>query len=103
MRKSPRDRPGPGRGRSVYQIKVTLLHSLPPIWRRLQVDSGVTLDRLHDTLQMVMGRTNSPLNGFRRPPPRQRGTRRRLLPIESADEKANRLDELPRRLKDWLV
>jgi Plasmid pRiA4b ORF-3-like protein len=103
MRKSPRDRPGPGTGRSVYQIKVTLLHSRPPIWRRLQVESGVTLDRLHDTLQMVMGWTNSHLHGFRLPQPRQRGTRRRLLPIESADEKAKRLDELLRRLKDWLV
>jgi hypothetical protein len=103
MRKSPRDGPGPGTGRFVYQMKVTLLHSRPPIWRRLQVESGVTLDRLHDTLQMVMGWTNSHLHGFRLSQPSQRGTRPRLLPIESADEKATRLDVLLRRPKDWLV
>ena len=99
MRKNPRD----GTGRSVYQIRLTLLRSRPPIWRRLQVESGVTLNRLHDTLQMVMGWTNSHLHGFRLPQPSQRGTRRRLLPIESADEKATRLDQLLRRSKDWLV
>jgi len=103
MRKSPRHRSGPGTQRSVYQIKVILLHSRPPIWRQLQLESSVTLDRLHDTLQMVMGWTNSHLHGFRLPQPSQRGTRRRLLPIESADEKATRLDELLRRPKHWLV
>ncbi len=89
--------------RSVYQIKVTLLHSHPPIWRRLQVESGVTLDQLHHTLQVVMGWTNSHLHGFRLPQPDQRGPRRRLLPIESANEKATRLGNLLRRPKDWLV
>ena len=103
MRKSPRDGPGPGTGRSVYQIKVVLLHSRPPIWRRLQIESNVTLDRLHDTLQMMMGWTNSHLHGFRVPQPSQRGTRRRLLPIDRGDEKATRLDALLRRPKDWLV
>jgi hypothetical protein len=103
MRKSPRDGPGPGTGRSVYQIKVVLLHSRPPIWRRLQIESNVTLDRLHDTLQMMMGWTNSHLHGFRVPQPSQRGTRRRLLPIERGDEKATRLDALLRRPNDWLV
>ena len=103
MRKSPRDGPGPGTGRSVYQIKVSLLHSRPPIWRRLEVESGVTLDRLHDTLQTVMGWTNSHLHAFRVPQPSQRGTRRRLLPTERADEKVTRLDALLRRPKDWLV
>jgi hypothetical protein len=61
------------------------------------------LDRLHDTLQIVMGWTNSHLHGFRVPQPIQRGTRRRLLPMEQADEKATRLDALLRRPKDWLV
>src|SRR5213593_1599206 len=89
--------------RLVYQLKVTLMESQPPIWRRVQVESGVTLDRLHHTLQVVMGWTNSHLHGFRLPQPPQRGMRRRLLPIESADEKATRLGELLRRPKDWLV
>ena len=32
----------------IYQIKVTLLRSDPPIWRRLLVSSETRLDRMHD-------------------------------------------------------
>jgi Plasmid pRiA4b ORF-3-like protein len=39
----------------VYQLKVTLRHITPPIWRRLLVTSDTTIARLHDTLQTVMG------------------------------------------------
>ncbi len=103
MPKDHKDGHGRDAARSVYQIKVTLLHSHPPIWRRLQVEDGGTLDQLHHTLQVVMGWTNSHLHGFRLPQPDQRGPRRRLLPIESVNEKATRLGNLLRRPKDWLV
>jgi hypothetical protein len=39
----------------VYQIKVTLKGSKPPIWRRIQVTSATTLEQLHHILQRVMG------------------------------------------------
>ena len=39
----------------IYQIKVTLLGTSPPIWRRLLVPAGVTLEQLHDVLQAAMG------------------------------------------------
>ena len=39
----------------VYQIKVTLKGSKPPIWRRMQVTSATTLAQLHQILQCVMG------------------------------------------------
>jgi hypothetical protein len=45
---------GVGRAR-IYQIKVTLSGSRPPIWRRLQVRGDVTLDRLHAILQVLLG------------------------------------------------
>lgn len=99
----PKDRKASGAARSVYQLKVTLLHSQPPIWRRFQVGSGVRLDRLHHMLQVVMGWTDSHLHGFRLPQPGQRGARRRLLPVESADEKATRVGDLLRHPKDWFV
>lgn len=39
----------------VYQIKVSLSGSRPPIWRRLQVPGNLTLDRLHAILQILLG------------------------------------------------
>ncbi len=49
---------------SIYQLKVTLKHSKPPIWRRIQVQSDTTLDTLHHILQITMGWTNSHLHQF---------------------------------------
>jgi Plasmid pRiA4b ORF-3-like protein len=47
----------------VYQIKITLKASSPPIWRRIQV-GDCTLDKLHEHIQTSMGWTNSHLNHF---------------------------------------
>ena len=39
----------------IYQLKVTLRYTKPPIWRRLLVPAGMTLEGLHDILQAAMG------------------------------------------------
>ena len=39
----------------IYQMKVTLMDSKPPIWRRIQVPADITLAKLHQVLQVVMG------------------------------------------------
>lgn len=39
----------------IYQLKVTLLGTMPPIWRRLLVPATLTLAQLHDVLQAAMG------------------------------------------------
>lgn len=39
----------------IYQIKVTLRHTSPPIWRRILVESAYSLADLHDVIQVAMG------------------------------------------------
>lgn len=39
----------------VYEIKITLQDSRPPIWRRVQLPASITLSKLHRVLQIVMG------------------------------------------------
>lgn len=48
----------------MYQLKITLRWSKPPIWRRVVVRRDMTLNRLHQVIQMVMGWTNSHLHQF---------------------------------------
>jgi hypothetical protein len=51
------------RTQTVYQFKITLLESRPPIWRRILIPDG-TLDDLHESIQTAMGWTNSHLHEF---------------------------------------
>jgi hypothetical protein len=51
-------------GEEIYQLKVTLKGSKPPIWRRIQVAGDTRLDRLHLILQTVMGWENYHLHQF---------------------------------------
>ena len=55
-----------GKGNApLYQLKVVLLGSKPPVWRRLQVPGDATLDWLHAVLQVAIGWTNSHLHQFK--------------------------------------
>jgi hypothetical protein len=85
-----------------YRLKVTLRGSRPAIWRRLEVDPGVTLARLHDILQVVMGWTDSHLHQFRRgatyygqPDPE--------MGMEQENERRVVLRQVLRRPKDRMV
>ncbi|MGA2705859.1 MAG: plasmid pRiA4b ORF-3 family protein [Isosphaeraceae bacterium] len=48
---------------AIYQFKVTLKESDPPIWRRIQVPD-CTLGELHEVLQVVMGWEDCHLHQF---------------------------------------
>ena len=52
------------KAQTVYQLKITLRDIRPPIWRRVQVRSDVTLSHLHWVIQLSMGWTNSHLHSF---------------------------------------
>lgn len=85
-----------------YRLKVTLRGSRPPIWRRLEVDAGVTLAQLHDILQIAMGWTDSHLHQLRHgtkyygPPDPEMG-------MERYDERRVHLCQVLRRPKDRMV
>lgn len=59
----PTKTPGAG-GVPLYQLKMTLKWSKPPIWRRVVVRADMPLDRLHYVIQEAMGWTNSHLHQF---------------------------------------
>ncbi|MEA2109826.1 MAG: plasmid pRiA4b ORF-3 family protein [Pseudomonadota bacterium] len=47
-----------------YLLKIQLLDIELVIWRRFAVPASITLDRLHDVIQIVMGWTDSHLREF---------------------------------------
>lgn len=56
---------GPEKQQEIYQIKVTLLGTDPPVWRRLLVPAELTFERLHEVLQLAMRWEDSHLHDFR--------------------------------------
>ncbi|MHB8189102.1 MAG: plasmid pRiA4b ORF-3 family protein [Ferrimicrobium sp.] len=50
--------------RSIHQLKVSLRDIRPPIWRRIQVPSDISLGELHHVLQAAMGWDGGHLHMF---------------------------------------
>lgn len=50
--------------KNIYQLKITLISSKPPIWRRVLVSGDMSLLKLHRVFQLAMGWTNSHLHQF---------------------------------------
>jgi hypothetical protein len=48
----------------VYELKITLQNSKPPIWRRVAVPSSISLSGLHEVIQIVMSWSNSHMHQF---------------------------------------
>lgn len=53
-----------GGGVPLYQLKISLKWSEPPIWRRVVVRADMELDRLHHVIQSAMGWRNSHMHQF---------------------------------------
>ena len=81
------------RADAVYQLKVTLKGSRPPIWRRLLVRADTRLAKLHDILQVAMGWTDDHLHQFE-VGGRRIGVPRRDGWAEVEDERRVRLGEV---------
>jgi hypothetical protein len=55
----------PARPRAIYQLKITLKYTTPPVWRRVQVAEDATLGGLHGIIQAAMGWENDHLHASR--------------------------------------
>jgi len=49
---------------TVHHVKVSLHGAKPPVWRRLEIPSTMTLDRVHAVLQTAFGWYNAHLHSF---------------------------------------
>lgn len=58
------DRRGETVTERLYRLRIALLHIEPEIWRTFLVPADITLDRLHDVIQIVMGWADSHLFEF---------------------------------------
>ncbi|TAK54567.1 MAG: plasmid pRiA4b ORF-3 family protein [Gammaproteobacteria bacterium] len=87
---------------AIYRLKVSLRGVRPPIWRRFLVPAGITLRRLHDCLQEVMGWTQSHLHQFEAGGVIY-GTPDLEFGVATISESRARLDQLLRRPKDRLT
>lgn len=48
----------------IYQLKLTLKHIRPPIWRRVEVPADIKLGKLHQVIQIAMGWNGSHMHAF---------------------------------------
>jgi len=92
--------------RALYQIKITLADSKPPIWRRLLVHNTIKLNVLHDAIQYSMGWLNCHLHQFEKD---------RILygvdtddfgadfGLETEDEKKYKLSDILKKEKDSMI
>lgn len=94
--------------RQTYQIKVVLEGINPPIWRRLKVDSRITLDALHDAIQGSMGWQDEHMHQFIGQDkmiyslPDEDGFMPDLGLMSVIDESSVLLNEVLKKEKDWI-
>ncbi|PWC13416.1 plasmid pRiA4b ORF-3 family protein [Brenneria corticis] len=84
-----------------YLLKVSLRGVKPAIWRRFVVPSSITLDRLHDVLQIVMGWEDNHLHQFSFG--KKRFTEQPEEPKQGEEEGFYRLNELLKRRSNTLT
>jgi len=66
----------------IHELKITLLGSKPPIWRRIAVPSDMRLSDLHEVIQIVMGWSNYHMHQFIVPNTQSKPTREELASLD---------------------
>ncbi|MDQ0157099.1 plasmid pRiA4b ORF-3 family protein [Robertmurraya andreesenii] len=92
----------------IYQLKITLQHTSPPIWRRLLVDSNMTLADLHETIQIAFDWQGMHLHCFEARKTNRVSLTNRFITIGFDDDNLLGFDdydydETVETLSDWLV
>jgi hypothetical protein len=72
--------------KQIYQFKITLRDTTPPVWRRIQTPSDYSFWDLHVAIQDAMGWTDSHLHMFRVRPMNKRKVINIGIPDESFDD-----------------
>ncbi len=88
--------------RFIYQIKITLMGSKPPIWRTVLVPCDIKLGALHGVIQMAMGWTESHLHQFIANK-KFYGVPDEDFELETEDETKYKLSQLLTKEKDSLI
>ncbi len=89
--------------RSIYQLKISLEGSKPPIWRRLLVPSDIKLNLCHVAIQISMGWTDSHLHQFITQDREFYGIKDDDFDLEVKDESKFRLSHILKTEKDNLI
>src|SRR6266481_2124247 len=77
----------------VWQLKITLKDSSPPIWRRILVSGDTSLAKLHHILQLAMGWYDCHLHLFE-VHGREYGEPSRDLGLDFADERKVKVEQI---------
>ena len=94
--------------RQIYQLRIFLRYTKPPVWRRVLVRPSMRLDALHHLIQMVMGWEDGHLHMFRKggqnysiPSPWDDDFRMPGMPRD-LDARNHQVGQLLKREKDWM-
>lgn len=92
----------------IYQLKVTLQRSKPPIWRRILVHKDMTLSELHETLQIAFDWGGWHMHCFEARTTRGKSLIKKYIQIGPQREETYGLveldyDEEKEKLSNWLV
>lgn len=88
---------------ATYRLRVDLLETHPPVWRRLEVASDMFLDELHQVLQGAFGWTDSHLHRYSVGPPYAPDSAVFLCPFDVGEGDDDGIDARTVRLDELMV
>jgi hypothetical protein len=86
-----------------FQVKIGLVGAKRPVWRRLLLEPGITLDELHAVLQTVMGWEDSHEYGFEYTPLDGRGRKLQWRQIKADDRSTTVVGDVLQHPDDAVV